>query len=212
MGDTGAFVYVVDDDASAREGVARLIRSAGVMTRTFASAEEFLEAPRPKPPGCLILDVDLPGLSGLDVQRELAKSGPPLPIVFLTGHGDIPMTVRAVRAGAVDFLTKPVDDEALLRIIQRCIASYVEVSEEKQKLALEKLYLEDEIRSEMNFEQIVGTSSALKQVLQLVETVAPSDSTVLLLGETGTGKELMARAIHDRSRRKIGRASCRERG
>ena len=199
MGDTGAFVYVVDDDASAREGVARLIRSAGVMTRTFASAEEFLAAPRPKPPGCLVLDVNLPGLSGLDVQQELAKSGPQLPIVFLTGHGDIPMTVRAVRAGAVDFLTKPIDDEALLSTIQRCITSHVEP--EIPKLELEKLYLEDEIRSEMNFEQIVGTSPALKQVLQLVETVAPSDSTVLLLGETGTGKELIARAIHDRSRR-----------
>src|ERR1700682_4656770 len=94
MSDTGALVYVVDDDASAREGVARLIRSAGVMTSTFASGEEFLAAPRSETRSCLVLDVNLPGVSGLDVQRELARSGPPqLPIVFLTGHGDIPMTV-----------------------------------------------------------------------------------------------------------------------
>lgn len=126
MSDLGALVYVVDDDASAREGVARLIRSAGVMTKTFASGEEFLAAPRPKNPGCLVLDVNLPGVSGLDVQQELMKSGPQVPIIFLTGHGDIPMTVRAVRAGAADFLTKPVDNEALLSTVRRCITSYAE--------------------------------------------------------------------------------------
>jgi len=217
MSDTEGLVYVVDDDASAREGVARLIRSAGVMTRTFASGEEFLAAPRPKPPGCLVLDVNLPGVSGLDVQQELAKSGPQFPIVFLTGHGDIPMTVRAVRAGAADFLTKPVDDEALLSIIRRCITSYVEEeirsdqndennddSEDKQTLTLQKLYLEDEIWSELSFEEIVGRSQALCRVLEQVNTVAPTDSTVLIHGETGTGKELIARALHNLSPRKSG--------
>src|SRR5579871_4335031 len=100
MSDTGALVYVVDDDPSAREGVARLIRSAGWMTKTFASGEEFLSAPRPKTPSCLVLDVSLPGLNGFDVQQELAKAGPQLPIIFLTGQGDIPMSVRALKAGA----------------------------------------------------------------------------------------------------------------
>jgi DNA-binding NtrC family response regulator len=188
MSDTGALVYVVDDDQSAREGVAGLIRSAGLKARTFASAQEFLATPRPNVPGCLVLDVNLPGLSGLDLQQELAKSGDQIPIIFLTGHGDIPMTVRAVKAGAVDFLTKPFDDEDLLNAIRQCITS-----EDKP-----------ESRSEMNFGQmqIVGNSRALKQVLDLVRTVAPSDSTVLLLGETGTGKELIARAIHNCSPRK----------
>jgi DNA-binding NtrC family response regulator len=188
MSDTGALVYVVDDDQSAREGVAGLIRSAGLKARTFASAQEFLATPRPNVPGCLVLDVNLPGLSGLDLQQELAKSGDQIPIIFLTGHGDIPMTVRAVKAGAVDFLTKPFDDEDLLNAIRQCITS-----EDKP-----------ESRSEMNFGQmqIVGNSRALKQVLELVRTVAPSDSTVLLLGETGTGKELIARAIHNCSPRK----------
>ena len=217
MRETGALVYVVDDDTSARESVARLIRSAGVMTRTFATGEEFLAAPRPKTPACLVLDVNLPGVSGLDVQQQLAKSGPQLPIVFLTGHGDIPMTVRAVRAGAADFLTKPVDEEALLSIIRRCIGSYVEkeirsdqnggnseVSDEKQKLTLEKLYLENEIRNELSFEEIVGRSQALCRVLEQVKTVAPTDSTVLIYGETGTGKESMARAVHNLSARNAG--------
>jgi DNA-binding NtrC family response regulator len=186
MSDTGALVYVVDDDPSAREGVAGLIRSAGLKARTFASAQEFLATPRPDVPSCLVLDVNLPGLSGLDLQQELAKSGDQIRIIFLTGHGDIPMTVRAVKAGAFDFLTKPFDDEDLLNAIRQCMTF-----DHKQ-----------ETRSEMNFGQIVGNSRALKQVLELVRTVAPSDSTVLLLGETGTGKELIARAIHTCSPRK----------
>jgi len=123
MGDTGALVYVVDDDPSAREGVASLIRSAGLKATTFASAQEFLANPRPDMPSCLVLDVNLPGLSGLDLQQELTKSGDQIPIIFLTGHGDIPMTVRAVKAGAVDFLTKPFDDEDLLNAIRQCMSS-----------------------------------------------------------------------------------------
>lgn len=106
----GALVYVVDDDWSAREGVARLIRSAGLLTKTFSSGEEFLAARRRKVPGCLVPDVNLPGVNGLDLQDELRKSGSQLPIVFNTGHGDIPMAVSAVRAGAANFLTKPFDD------------------------------------------------------------------------------------------------------
>src|SRR5579859_2620628 len=117
MSDTGVFVYVVDDDVSAREGVARLIRSAGLMAKTFSSGEEFLAAPRPKLPSCLVLDMNLPGLTGLDLQQELVRSGLQVPIIFLTGHGDISMSVRALKAGAVDFLTKPFDDEDLLNAI-----------------------------------------------------------------------------------------------
>ncbi len=201
MSNTGAVVYVVDDDVSAREGVARLIRSAGVMTRTFASGEEFLAAPRPKMPACLVLDVSLPGLSGLDVQQELVKSGPQLPIVFLTAHGDIPTTVRAVRAGAADFLTKPVDDEALLNSVRRCISS---CSEGAAWLASEAPALVNSGRIQGSFEEIVGRSEALRRVLDQVKTVAPTDCTVLIDGETGTGKGLVARAIHNLSARKPG--------
>jgi len=123
MSDPGALVYVVDDDASVREGVTCLIRSAGLMAKTFASAEEFLAARRPKIPSCLVLDVNLPGASGLELQQELAKSDVQVPIIFLTGHGDIPMTVRAVKAGAASFLTKPVDDQELLNAVRQCITS-----------------------------------------------------------------------------------------
>jgi len=132
MNDTGAFVYVVDDDASAREGVARLIRSAGWMTTTFASGEEFLSALRPKTPSRLVLDVSLPGLNGFDVQQELAKTGPQVPIIFLTGQGDIPMSVRALKAGAADFLTKPFEDEDLLNAIRQCIS--IDLEEEIRPL------------------------------------------------------------------------------
>jgi DNA-binding NtrC family response regulator len=192
MSDTGALVYVVDDDLSAREGVAALIRSAGLMAKTFASAEEFLAAPRPKMPSCLVLDVSLPGVSGLDLQQELAESAVQIPIIFLTGHGDIPMTVRALKAGAANFLTKPFDDEELLNAIRQCITSDEE----------ERLYLESEIRSEHNFDDIVGKSDALHKVLEQIAIVAPTDSTVLLHGETGTGKELIAKAIHNLSSRR----------
>ncbi|MGD1072709.1 MAG: sigma-54 dependent transcriptional regulator [Bryobacteraceae bacterium] len=217
MSDTGALVYVVDDDVSAREGVARLIRSAGVMTKTFASGEEFLAAPRPKTPSCLVLDVNLPGASGLDVQQKLAESRPQLPIVFLTGHGDIPMTVRAVKAGAAEFLTKPVDDEALMSAIWRCITSSVkedlrsdrnggsdEVFEEKQDLTLEELYLDDEIHLDRNVGNMVGRGVGFQSILKSLQIVAPTDSTVLILGETGTGKELVAQAIHELSPRRKG--------
>jgi DNA-binding NtrC family response regulator len=185
MSDTGPLVYVVDDDPSAREGVARLIRSAGIMTKTFASGEEFLAAPRPKIPSCLVLDMNLPGVSGLDLQRELAKSNARVPIIFLTGHGDIPMTVRALKAGAANFLTKPFDDEDLLNAIRQCLASY----------------LEDEVRSDRNFGNMVGESEAFESVLKDIQVVAPTDAAVLIEGETGTGKELVARAIHERSGR-----------
>ena len=185
MNNTGALVYVVDDDASAREGVANLLRSAGLMTKTFASGEEFLAAPPPKMPGCVLLDVNLPGLSGLELQEKLAKSPVQVPIIFLTGHGDIPMTVRAVKAGAANFLTKPFDDEDLLHAIRQCLTAY----------------LEDEVRSDQIVGNMVGESAALQGVLRAVKIVAPSDAAVLIQGETGTGKELVARGIHDLSGR-----------
>ena len=115
-------IFVVDDDASVREALGSLIRSAGWRVETFATAQEFLARPRAEGPSCLVLDVQLPGLSGLDLQQELAKMEVQIPIIFLTGHGDIPMSVRAIKAGALEFLTKPVDDEALLEAIQRGLA------------------------------------------------------------------------------------------
>ena len=189
-----ALVYVVDDDASMREAVGSLVRSAGLRVETFASAQEFLSSPRPNVPSCLVLDVQLPGLSGLDLQRELAKADVQIPIIFITGHGDIPMSVRAIKAGALEFLPKPFNDEDLLNAIEQGIA--------RDQRALKRGEdLQDEVLSELNFKEIVGKSVALRRVLMLVETVAPTDSTVLIHGETGTGKELIARAIHNLSPR-----------
>lgn len=112
-----ALVLIVDDDEKVREGLAELMDSVGLQTACFGSARELLDSALPDRPGCLVLDVRLPGLSGLDFQHHLASSGNAKPIVFLTGHGDIPMSVQAMKAGAVDFLTKPVRDQALIDAI-----------------------------------------------------------------------------------------------
>ena len=114
-------VFAVDDDASIREALSRLFRSIGMRAHIFASAQDFLTFKRPDAPACLVLDVRLPGSSGLDLQLELAATAPAIPIIFITGHGDIPMSVQAMKAGAVEFLTKPFRDQALLDAIHQAI-------------------------------------------------------------------------------------------
>jgi DNA-binding NtrC family response regulator len=194
-----ALVYVVDDDASVREAVESLVLSAGLQVETFASAPEFLARPRAVWPSCLVLDVQLPGLSGLDLQQELTKADVHIPIIFLTGHGDIPMSVRAIKAGALEFLPKPFDGEDLLDAIHQGIARDYRARWQRRNVA------------QHNFEHIVGASARLRAVLNQVEVVAPTDSTVLIHGETGTGKELIARAIHtgsSRSNRPFVKLNC----
>lgn len=107
-------VFVIDDDASMRDAVSRLLNAVGLTVQTFASAREFLAGRLPDVPGCAVLDVRLPGLSGLDLQREMVERGIHIPVIFITGHGDIPMSVQAMKAGAVEFLTKPFRDQDLL--------------------------------------------------------------------------------------------------
>ena len=126
-------VFVIDDDLLVRESVADLLNSAGFTVQTFGSATEFVQAKRPDVPACLILDVELPGLSGLDLQAELAKSGIEMPIVFLTGHGDIPMSVRAMKAGAVEFLTKPFGKQELLDAIKEALLRDGEVRKQRSE-------------------------------------------------------------------------------
>jgi FixJ family two-component response regulator len=121
MTKTTPIAFVVDDDPSVREALSSLIRSVGLNVQTFSSAQEFLTSQRPDAPACLVLDVRLPGLSGLDLQRELAATHSSIPIIFITGHGDIPTTVEAMKAGAVEFLTKPFHDRDLLDAIQQAI-------------------------------------------------------------------------------------------
>jgi FixJ family two-component response regulator len=124
MSEPSATVFVIDDDESVRRGLARLCRSAGYGVETFESAEAFLQRDRFAGVGCLILDVRMQGLSGPDLQERLRTPGCPLPIVFLTGHGDIAMGVRAMKRGAVDFLTKPSDADALLDAVARAVATH----------------------------------------------------------------------------------------
>src|SRR5882672_10783988 len=111
-------VFIIDDDPSMRVALNDLLSSVGLDSRAFSSTEEFLRTSRPDAPGCLVLDVRLPGRSGLEFQRDLVRSGITLPIIFLTGHGDIPMSVRAMKAGAIEFLTKPFREQDLLDAIQ----------------------------------------------------------------------------------------------
>jgi FixJ family two-component response regulator len=122
MKDTDSIVFVVDDDAAIRDAVRKLISSVGLKVETFGSTREFLNAKRPVAPACLVLDVRLPDVSGLEFQRDLAQANIQLPIIFITGHADVPMTVRAMKAGAVEFLTKPFRGQELLDAIQDAIA------------------------------------------------------------------------------------------
>ncbi|HXN86826.1 MAG TPA: response regulator transcription factor [Candidatus Binataceae bacterium] len=121
MKDAEAIVFVVDDDSSIREAIESLVKLVGLRVETFGTAQEFLRAERPDLPGCVVLDVELPGLSGLDLQRELAAHEIKLPIIFITGYGDIPMSVRAMKAGALEFLTKPFRNQDLLDAIQQAL-------------------------------------------------------------------------------------------
>ena len=172
-------VCVVDDDPGVREAVENLLRSEGLEVETFASAQRFMARARMEPLACLILDVNLPGLSGLDLQQELVDAGIPIPIIFLTGHGSIPMSVRAMKAGAMEFLTKPFNADELISAIQEGISGTHST----------------ELETKNDSEDVVGESNALRAVLNRIQVVAPTDSTVLILGETGTGKELIAREI-----------------
>jgi DNA-binding NtrC family response regulator len=224
INDSVSQVYVVDDDVSVREALSSLIRSAGLSVRAFASAQESLGSLRAEAPGCLVLDIQLPDINGFELQQELATHGIDIPIIFLTGHGDIPMSVRAIKAGAVEFLTKPFDNEYLLEAIQTAIAR----GNRNQKLG-QNGFDRDEPDAELDspvrarqthaeivissrasgsgkagghFGEFIGQSGAWRQIIRQIEMVAPTDATVLVLGETGTGKELIARELHHRSRRK----------
>ena len=128
-------VFVIDDDASMRDAISRLLNAVGVTVQPFASAREFLNRRLPDVPGCVVLDVRLPGLSGLDLQREMVERGIHIPVVFITGHGDIPMSVQAMKAGAVEFLTKPFRDQDLLDAVRSGIQLDRKEREERAELA-----------------------------------------------------------------------------
>jgi FixJ family two-component response regulator len=150
-------VFVVDDDISVRESLESLICFAGWQPQTFASAHEFLSRPRVFVPSCLVLDVALPDLNGLDLQKRIAADRIDMPIIFITGHGDVPMTVRAMKAGAVEFLTKPYDDEVLLSAIRNSISrSNIALSQELKVRALRAGYASLSARERQVMELVVS--------------------------------------------------------
>ena len=141
MTDAEALVFVVDDDASLRASLEDLLGSVGLRVAAFASAQEFLRRPRPEGPSCLVLDVRLPGLSGLELQRQLAQGDRDMPIIFITGHGDIPMSVQAMKAGAVEFLPKPFREQDLLDAIHQALARDRQAREQRaQREALRRRF------------------------------------------------------------------------
>jgi len=155
MKEQDPIVFVIDDDRMIRDGLQSLIRSVGLRVETFASAQDFLGAKRPDAPACLVLDVRMPGLSGLDLQLKLRDDGIPIPIIFITGHGDIPMSVRAMKEGAHEFLTKPVRGQDLLDAVQKALASDRSLRRERREA--------NEIRA--RFESLTPRE---KEVLELV--------------------------------------------
>lgn len=161
-------VFVVDDDPSVRKSLTRLIGSAGYAVEAFASAREFLARERYPGPCCLVLDVRMPRLTGLDLQEALASAGRRMSIVFVTGHGDVPMSVKAMKGGALDFLTKPVDDKELLAAIERCVAKDVQD-------------LSDETR--------------VTEVQRRVKTLTPRETEVFALVVTGMLNKQIAFAL-----------------
>jgi FixJ family two-component response regulator len=134
MNETLPIVFVVDDESDVGVSIKRLLHSVGIEARHFTSAGEFLRAKRPDAPGCIVLDVRLPDLSGLDLQQELAKANVDLPVIFVTGHADIPTTVRAMKAGAVEFLTKPFREQELLEAVQRAISRHRQTRDQRASM------------------------------------------------------------------------------
>ena len=157
-------VFVVDDDISVRESLELLIQFAGWQSETFASAEDFLARPRSIGPSCLVLDVSLPNLSGLDLQKLITADRTDMPIIFITGHGDIPMTVQAMKAGAVEFLTKPIDDNLLLSAIRNAIKRSAAALDDQAELQVLHKYHESLTPREREVMRLVVSGMLNKQI------------------------------------------------
>ena len=168
-------VFVVEDDSSMREALTDLITSVGLLVEPFKSAREFLEHRRLDAPACLVLDVRLPGLSGLDLQRELVRTEAPIPIIFITGHGDIPMSVRAIKEGAVEFLAKPFRDQDLLDAIQHALEIDRAARRERSMVAEVRRRYESLTKREREVMKLVVSGLLNKQI---ASEIGASEATV----------------------------------
>jgi len=174
---TEGIVFVVDDDDAVRRALERLIRSVGLEVETFASAQEFLQREPPDRPACVVSDVRMPGLSGLDLQKELADASLSMPIIFMTGHGTVPMSVRAMKAGAVDFLQKPVDEQVLLDAIHQALergsreqeesAMYADIQERIELLTAREREVFELVVSGMLNKQIAAELGASEKTIKV---------------------------------------------
>ena len=223
--DRNALVAVVDSEPASRESLKCLFGSDGLDVQTFASAEEFLTKSRLQALDCLVLEVRLPGITGLQLQRTLLVSQISIPLIFLTGFGDIPSAVQAAKSGAVEFLTKPFDDQYLLQTVRNVIGRYAGERQMRQQNSCDNLGESNPVegaprlvrsRTEMivssqckevakaptALDEIIGQGHAWRQIVHQIEIVAPTEAAVLVLGETGTGKEVIAGELHRRSRRR----------
>ncbi|PNG52943.1 MULTISPECIES: sigma-54 dependent transcriptional regulator [unclassified Variovorax] len=190
-------VLFVEDDDAVRLGSTQALQLAGLRVSGFGSAEKVLAQVVPGLAAVLVTDVRLPGMDGLELLSHALKIEPTLPVILITGHGDISMAVHAMRLGAYDFLEKPFSPEQLTEVVQRAL--------EKRALSLEVERLRSQLAGYDSIEaRLIGRSPAMQQLRRLVRDLASSDADVLVLGETGTGKELVARCLHEGSRRRAG--------
>ena len=165
-----ATVFIIDDDAGMRAAMQRLLKSVGLHAESFATPQDFLRRKLPDSPSCLVLDVRLPGMSGLDVQRRLIEAGVQIPVIFITAHGDIPMTVKAMKSGAVEFLTKPFRDQDLLDAIQQALKRGEVVRQQQTELAELKERYESLTAREREVMRLVGSGMLTKQIASTLGT------------------------------------------